>query len=114
MTDAIWPVAADASSGQQAFPLTAGQAADDRRVGVDGTRPSDEMTLNLVALLAGENGELVGGLDPFGQNRDAQSVGEPDDRPDDGERTVAAPEMRNERAIDLDAIERKLLQIRQR
>src|SRR5580693_5206600 len=61
-------------------------AADQSRVLADRQRLADQIALHGVAILRGEEGELLPGFDAFGHDRHVETVGEIDHRADDRSR----------------------------
>src|SRR5205823_5177942 len=87
---------------------------DDPRVVLNRSRAADQVALDLVAAFLRQHLELSLRLDALGEHRKTQATGKPDHSTYDRDRTVAPAELRDERTVDLDAVERKRLQIRQR
>src|SRR5262249_41803882 len=88
--------------------------ADDLRVGLDWSRLADEVPLHFIAGFAGQETKLLLRLDSFGNDRQAKSAGEAYHRPHDRGRLRIALQVGYECLIDLDRIEGKGLQIRER
>src|SRR5581483_2215996 len=75
---------------------------------------ADQIALDAEALLFGQKGELIGGLDPFGNDRQAESPSEPDDGADDLLCLTAILEIGHERPVNLELIEGEGLEIGKR
>src|SRR5579885_2918712 len=84
-------------------------AADDVGVILDRQRPADEIALDLAALLAGEEFELLLGLDAFRHHWQIEPAAERDDGANDGDRLLAVREVGDEGLVDLDLVEGKRL-----
>src|ERR1700732_5259480 len=80
-------------------------AADQRGVLSDRQRFADEIALNRVAALLGEETELLLGFHALGNDRHFETVAKPDDRPDDRRRLRIAPKVHDEGTVDLDLVE---------
>src|SRR5439155_17500250 len=74
-----------------------------------GDWPAEEVALHLVAAPLGQVGQLVGGLDAFGGDLEAEAVAEGDDGGDD--RVRAAGKLGDERPVDLEGVDRQAVQV---
>src|SRR5579872_3077540 len=91
-----------------------GWTADQPVVLIDRKRLADEVALDGVAALLGEEGKLLLGFHALGDDRHFEAVTKTDDRANDRRRLRAAAEIHDEGAVDLDLVERECLQIAQR
>ena len=97
---------------RRAFAGAPVRGAADR--GAEGRWPAEQVALNLVALLAAEDGKLVLGLDAFGGRRQIERPGQLQDGADDGVGLVRTADAVEEAAVDLDLVEGQRLQYLQR
>ena len=78
-----------------------------------GARPRIEISLGLVAALRLQEFALLGRLDPFGEHPQAEPVRERDDRLRDGGVAAALRHRGDERAVDLETVDRQSGEIAQ-
>src|ERR1700688_4992313 len=81
---------------------------------LDRLRPAEQIALHLDAAFGAQNLELLLGLDALGRGGNAQTRAEPRHGADDGDAIVFLAELADERAVDLDLVEREAAQIAQR
>ena len=74
-------------------------------------RPAEVVALNFVAAFRLEEGKLLGRLDPLGARPHAERASEADHRAHDGVGLAPGLESADEGAVDLDRVERELLQV---
>src|SRR4051794_10644841 len=77
-------------------------------------RLGEEVALRALAAEALERLELLDGLDALGDRAEAEAVGDVDDRRDDRGVVLLGAEPVDERAVDLDRVDRDALQARER
>ncbi len=77
-------------------------------------RPGDQLALAVVATGGGQDLQRGQRLDALGHHRLAQAVRQPDGRGDDGRRTRVADHPGHERPVELELVERQLVQVGQR
>src|SRR5580704_6601772 len=94
-------------SGADARP----QLAQHGRDFLDRLRPAEQIALHLHAALGAQDFELLLGLDAFGRGDHAEARAEPRHRADDGDAIVFLAKLADERAVDLDLVEREAAQI---
>src|SRR5881396_1027639 len=82
--------------------------------GADRRRPPEQVALRLVATFLLQELQLGIGLDAFGQHRQAQAAAEAEHGADDGGGLIVAIDRLDERAVDLDLVERERAQVRER
>ena len=80
----------------------------------DSGRASEQIALHLVAKFVLQELQFGVGLDAFRQHRQAQSTSEAEHGADDGRGLIVAMDRLDERAVDLDLVERKRAQVRER
>src|SRR5262245_25487673 len=71
-----------------------------------GARAREQEALDLAAPFAAQPLELLLGLDALGGRRHAEALAQPSHRADDGERRIVLVDVADERAVDLDPVER--------
>jgi len=77
-----------------------------------GQRPAEQETLHIVTVERAEEFSLGFSLHAFGQDAQAEAVGDAGNRVDDRGRTlVLRVQISDERLVDLDAVDRKAAQI---
>src|ERR1700688_1369507 len=80
----------------------------------DGGRASKQIALPLVTLLVLQELQLGVGLDAFRQHRQTKSTSKAQDGADNGRGLIVGIDRLDERAVDLDLVERKRAQVRER
>ena len=81
------------------------------RQGIERGRAAKQETLDLIAALAPDPIELLTVLHTFCHGFDAQAVGNPGDRANDGIRAPGLADVVDELLVDLDLVEREIAQI---
>ena len=106
--------AARAPSGR-CRPSTGRRGALEQRLEVERVhRPGEVEALAEVAAEREQLGELVGGLDPLGDDRHLEALAEADDRAGDRGLAAVDPDPVDERAVDLEHVDREARQVAQR
>src|SRR5882762_1674181 len=80
----------------------------------DRGRTSEQIALHLVTLFVLQELQLGIGLDAFRQHRQTKSTSKAQDRADNGRGLIVGIDRLDERAVDLDLVERKRAQVRER
>src|SRR5262249_49489648 len=76
-------------------------------------RPCQQVPLPAVAAELLKLPKLLVALDPLGRNAQLQALRQRDDRPDDRGVTAAGPDLADERAVDLDRVDREPIEVAQ-
>ena len=84
-----------------------------RSISAAGPRRAEQKTLHLVAAFGAQPVELVHGLHAFGRRGDVEAAAEAGDRAHDRHAVGALRQILDERAVDLDLVERKAAEIAQ-
>src|ERR1700704_4301324 len=80
----------------------------------DGGRASEQIALHLVTLFVLQELQFGVSLDAFRQHRQTKSASETEHGTDDGRGLIVGVDRLDERAVDLDLVERKRAQVRER
>src|SRR5579862_230284 len=80
----------------------------------DRGRSAQQIALDLVAAFFLEEAQLLVGLDAFGDHRQAEALAEAEHGAHDRGRLLVRMDLLDERAVDLDPVERKGAQVRKR
>src|ERR1700754_4976424 len=80
----------------------------------DRGRPSEQISLRLVAKFVAQEMQLRVGLDAFRQHRQTEPAYKTKHRPYNGRGLIVGIDRLNERTVDLDLVERKCAQVRER
>ena len=77
-------------------------------------RPAQQIPLAFVAALGARHFQLLFGLNPFDDGDDVEAASKPGDRPNNSCAFLSLGHVRDERAIDLDLVEREAAHIGER
>src|SRR5207302_7626408 len=118
------PCLANGSDGEIGCPGGAGNGSIDPLAGHTGAEPAGDLgrdyrpaeieALHVVTPVGGEPFERGAVLDAFGDDADAEAVGQLDDRTDDRRVVLVVEHVDDERLVDLDLVHGEALEVPER